>query len=932
MRAARVLGGLVLVLVLAAAGLWFARLPLAEIVAREALKGQGFETESIRVTRLSLSEIAISDLEVRSDTVSATLDSAAVTFAWRALIAERRVQNVRIGPGLVRVSPKPGGASEWDEGDDNLRTGTREGLPFDRLEIIDLALEVAAPQGQATAAISADFSSSIGGAASVILESDALRLGEWAFASTRFQGQFELEADGVAAGEGGLQSQSITTPYGTLRDVKAAARLSGNSWADLLAGDVSKVTGQGEVSLERLSGTIADEWSGRAAVVFGAPVEAFEAAGALAFNFDETGFSVSSRDDPLSIVTDNEISIHLDALEETPLFSVSDGEKQAAFSYALNGPALGVSGDVRAQSAPGGWDIAADTNIEAYRHSKLSVENAIASFEGLATDDEIIGALTVASDIDRVSVGRLSVSDAAARAAFSVAHDRESGVTQIAFPKEECLVVDDADIMLAGQDMDSSVRKASLCNRVGPLATIRMGAEPIVDFAGVLSAEAARYRLGRTTFAGAPPVLAIDGAYRPSVNETRARADVSGGSIVLNEFLRFTEARGAMDISLVGSDFRIDGALDRVRAAETRAAPFAAPAYGAVEFALQDSIATFDYSVRTRSGVPIGKGAGEHQVRSGRGEADFTTDRLAFAGDGGLQPELMMPVLKGIIGATIGAAQADAKFRWGPDGIGSSAEIDLQAVTFDGPTRVVSQTRNVNGLLSFSNLWPPTTDGVQSVTVEGVDLSQLQLEDGVVRFELPGDGTLYVEHAEFPWFGGRLGVYDARASITGGTVSAPLQAVDVDITELLEFINLNGLTGEGTLEGVLPLVVEEGRARIENGVLRSVGPGSVSYQGAATDEAAAAGGQAQIAFDILRDLQFDALEIVVNGPLDGRLTFQMNFEGSGEISLNEQPFRMPVIYRVTLDAALLDLLNQAVLTQDIQLQINRAQQGDDAAP
>ena len=50
--------------------------------------------------------------------------------------------------------------------------------------------------------------------------------------------------------------------------------------------------------------------------------------------------------------------------------------------------------------------------------------------------------------------------------------------------------------------------------------------------------------------------------------------------------------------------------------------------------------------------------------------------------------------------------------------------------------------------------------------------------------------------------------------------------------------------------------------------------------------------------------------------------------------MNNQDVRVPVTYNINLDAALLELLNQANLTRDIQLQFERglgAEDGEDAA-
>ena len=122
-------------------------------------------------------------------------------------------------------------------------------------------------------------------------------------------------------------------------------------------------------------------------------------------------------------------------------------------------------------------------------------------------------------------------------------------------------------------------------------------------------------------------------------------------------------------------------------------------------------------------------------------------------------------------------------------------------------------------------------------------------------------------------------------------------------------------------------MVENSRASFVDGRLSAEGPGRISYVGKAGAASAAAGGDAQIAFDVLRDLQYETLSVLIDGPLDGRLAFRINFEGTGEVSVSGAQGRVPVKYNINLDAALLDLLNQANLSRNVELQIKNAVQG-----
>lgn len=236
----------------------------------------------------------------------------------------------------------------------------------------------------------------------------------------------------------------------------------------------------------------------------------------------------------------------------------------------------------------------------------------------------------------------------------------------------------------------------------------------------------------------------------------------------------------------------------------------------------------------------------------------------------------------------------------------------------------MNQTIGINGRIALQSLFPVITEGAQTVSIDRIDFSALQLENGEIQFALADDNKLRIERAFFPWFGGSIGVYDMQAALDGGNTRARLEAKDVDLAAILAFVDVDGLSGEGILAGTLPLIVEDRRARIEQGLFRSVTPGVVRYQGEAGDAAASAGADANIAFSILRNLEYESLEVAVDGPLDGRLDFQMAFDGHGEVPINKQDVRVPVKYTINLDAALLDLFNQVNLSRNLEMQIKNA--------
>jgi hypothetical protein len=553
--------------------------------------------------------------------------------------------------------------------------------------------------------------------------------------------------------------------------------------------------------------------------------------------------------------------------------------------------------------------------------------------------------ITTSAMLEQLSIGRLKILDTPLSASFLVDVDMAERRASASLAHESCAELARGRFLLEQGDIDIALSDAAICAAPEtPFARLDWDGDFRAEVAGLLTARRGAFAIANARLAGTPPQIEFAGAYRPSMSQTLARGSAGGGAMLLNDALLLSHAEAQFEFALDTDNIEITSQIARLRIAQNEQTPLLAPFEGSGSMRLFDSDATFDYVVNILDGARLGAGAGSYDLARGSGETRFVLDPFEFRPEG-VQPSQLAPVLKGVIAKAQGAIAGAANIAWDSSGVRSSAEIVLDDVSFAGPTRVVTRTSGVNADLRFSNLWPVASQGTQTVKVAHVDLGALQLEQGEIRFALPGDETLRIEFAEFPWFGGKLGLYDARASLAGDRVTAPLRAENIDLAQILDFANVNGLSGEGLLGGVLPLVVENGRARIENGVLRSQSPGVLHYVGGAAAAAASASGQAKLAFDLLRDFRFDSLAADIDGPLDGHMLISVRLEGAGEAASESllnvaglrggggasrgESVKIPTIYNINLDADWLSLFNQINLSRDIELQIERALGGEE---
>ena len=104
MRAARFLLGLVLAVVIVAAGVYALRLPIASHALRSVMEGADLENPQGRVAALSLSGVRVEGLAAGPEGREAfRFETVEADYDWRRLLSERVVEAVRVGEGAARV-------------------------------------------------------------------------------------------------------------------------------------------------------------------------------------------------------------------------------------------------------------------------------------------------------------------------------------------------------------------------------------------------------------------------------------------------------------------------------------------------------------------------------------------------------------------------------------------------------------------------------------------------------------------------------------------------------------------------------------------------------------------------------------------------------------------------------------------------------------
>ncbi len=930
MRTVRFLAIVLVLTAILAAAVWVFRLPLAGWGVRAAMASAGLEAPQARVTALSLDGIRLEDVAAGpKEARGVTFEAIEADFHWRRLWTERAVDTLRAGPGVLRLRIDetgrifvPGLPTGGDGGDVS--------LPFDRVSLSDVALLVDAPVGGARGRVSADYDIQTGGEASFDLSSNQITWNNVLLQNVESMAELSLAAEGGVTLSASFEGDAET---GSIKANRVAFKATGEvgSWRDLVAGDRKDLAGTARVEFETPEIELRDgdlqalTSAAQMQTVFGEKLQNAALAGALniVFGADLVQVYVPAETEALALTTPEGASLTFAAQGNAPFYARADGRETASFQFVLQSDGADAKGAADLEREGDSWRIAAPIDVGAFTSDALSLDGSRIDISAQATGSDIIADLALKSGLRKAKIGRLTINDAPFNGAFRITADMNAQRARVV-SKTDCFNIEHGRGRLDGQELDIRLSEITLCNAEGPLVVYTWTGEAACTVSGEIAARDGSVQFGKTVAEGRPPVVRFDASYHPALKHTTIKGGVANGAMTINDAIEMSGVIGEFDFELDAQEMTAEATVNRLRIAQHQGPEsrllMIAPVMASGEAQLEGAETRFSYALTTPEGFRLGAGMGVHQMQTASGETTLTLENLTFS-PVGLQPNRISPALKGIVNNADGKMDGAVRFAWAPSGFESTAELSLEKISFAGPTQAVTRTNGVSGTVKLTNLFPVTTEGFQTINVASVDMDALQLGAGVITFELPGDNTVGISQAAFPWFGGQLAVEDATAGFSGEAL-IPLKARNVDLEQVFDFFDVEGLSGEGILSGDLPLIFEGGRARIEDGFIQSQGPGVIRYVGQAATQASAAGENAKVAFDFLRDLRFSEMEVTINGALDGEIKFGMRFEGFGDVTVRNRNVKdVPVLYRINLSVENIDLLRQANISEVIKSRI-----------
>ena len=303
------------------------------------------------------------------------------------------------------------------------------------------------------------------------------------------------------------------------------------------------------------------------------------------------------------------------------------------------------------------------------------------------------------------------------------------------------------------------------------------------------------------------------------------------------------------------------------------------------------------------------------EFEDGVGRADVEIETLNFTRKR-LQPQNLVQSLSGKIGDVEGTVSTSIKLEFG-EGIplksyGSTTFNELDFGVLAG------SVKGLNGTLDFTSFFPLETSGRQTLRLSSFDPG-FPLPDGEIEFELL-PGKMKIHRAEWVLGNGVIFIEPLIWDFEANENRAVLAVENVPIQDVLKKAGDSKLEITGEMSGRLPILISGVNVDVQNGTLSVPNGGNIRFSYAGTDLAGAQNQAVGVAFDALKDFEYNVFELDVNGPLDGLVRLRTVFSGYNQDVYEGQPFE----FDVELEGELLNLMREL----NPETQKNRALKGD----
>jgi hypothetical protein len=384
-----------------------------------------------------------------------------------------------------------------------------------------------------------------------------------------------------------------------------------------------------------------------------------------------------------------------------------------------------------------------------------------------------------------------------------------------------------------------------------------------------------------------------------------------GGPRILFEkmAIRGSDIPWAMDDiggEILWRDDRLQVRIDSSRITSTRSPIFNVPLRLTAEATMKGSRIDFATHI---AGEAIGaKGAinldatGHHDRASGDGRSAITLAPVMFRTKG-VQPRDFFPAIGDGVPRLAGSASISGGVTWHDSTLSPTLTLHLADVAYEPEGARLSK---VQGDIKFTSFWPVATAPGQ-VLRGVVEAGGLTPSNATLTFHLLPKPALGVESMRMEFVGGQITASPFIIDSSRPNFETIIGVHQIDLTEVLKLVSVDGLSGSGKIDGNIPLAISGGKIVIRDGKLAASGPGILQLRSDSLPKQVTDAGESMtLALRALADFHYDTLSMDLAENASGEGAIALRLQGRNPALLDGRAFNLNMRLETNFDR-LIDL-------------------------
>ncbi len=227
----------------------------------------------------------------------------------------------------------------------------------------------------------------------------------------------------------------------------------------------------------------------------------------------------------------------------------------------------------------------------------------------------------------------------------------------------------------------------------------------------------------------------------------------------------------------------------------------------------------------------------------------------------------------------------------------ATADVKLESVDAVG----------IKSSFEVSSLWPPVIKNGSTLQATAVQIGGLPLIGPRATFGFRNN-KLNLQTASAGLFGGQVSLSPTEVALPLRRAVATANFEKLELAQVLMLAAVEGLGGDGTLSGSIPVTYDAGKLVLGEAQLKATGAGQIFYKPAVAPSFLAAGGSGEMLGQVFSDFQYSGLTVGLGGTLGDNLTLTARLEGRNPSFYNGHS----VAFNLNLSGALESLLTQGL--------------------